>query len=140
MWLINHGITANVNVTVKNIIYVKKNVSNPSTSIHENGKYLASIVDDSVIRSDEVIKSYEEEIKSIPTNFNEKKFNLWSTKFLYLLLFLLITIALLIAVSIYRYLIKYQAKQKHLLSFHDTKLKQFCVGSMNWKWEIKLKI
>ena len=63
-------------MTVKNIIYVKKNVSNPSTSIHENGKYLASIVDDSVIRSDEVIKSYEEEIKSIPTNFNEKKFNL----------------------------------------------------------------
>ena len=72
MWLINDGITANVNVTVKNIIYVKKNVSNPSTSIHENGKYLASIVDDSVIRSDGVIKSYEEEIKSIPTNFNEK--------------------------------------------------------------------
>ena len=40
------------------------------------------------------------------------------------------TIALLIAVSIYCYLIKYQAKQKHL-SFYDTKLKQFCVGSIN---------
>ena len=36
-----------------------------------------------------------------------------------LLAFLLITIALLIAVSIYCYLIKYEAKQKHLLSFHD---------------------
>ena len=59
-------------MTVKNIIYVKKNVLNPSISIHENGKYLASIADDSVIRSDEVIKSYKEEIKSIPTNFNEK--------------------------------------------------------------------
>ena len=37
-----------------------------------------------------------------------------------LLAFLLITIALLIAVSIYCYLIKYQAKQKHLLSFNVT--------------------
>ena len=40
--------------------------------------------------------------------------------------FLLITIALLIAVIIYCYLIKYQAKQKHLLSFHltDNQLKE----------------
>ena len=37
-----------------------------------------------------------------------------------LLAFLLITIALLIAASIYCYLIKYQAKQKHLLLFHVT--------------------
>ena len=43
-----------------------------------------------------------------------------------LLAFLLITIALLIAVTNYCYLIKYQAKQKILLPFHDTnnKLKQ----------------
>ena len=40
--------------------------------------------------------------------------------FYILLAFLLITIALLIAVSIYCYLIKYRAKQKHLLPFHDT--------------------
>ena len=41
--------------------------------------------------------------------------------------FLLITIALLIAVSIYCCLIKYRAKQKHLLPFHDTnnELKKF---------------
>ena len=37
-----------------------------------------------------------------------------------LLRFLLITIVLLIAVSIYCYLIKYLAKQKHLLPFHVT--------------------
>ena len=37
-----------------------------------------------------------------------------------LLAFLLITIALLIGVGIYCYLIKYQAKQKNLLPFHDT--------------------
>ena len=40
--------------------------------------------------------------------------------FYILLVFLLITIALLIAVSIYCYLIKYGAKQKHLLLFHFT--------------------
>ena len=45
----------------------------------------------------------------------------------------------MIAVSIYCYLINYQAKQKHLLPFRDTKLKQFCVGSINWEWVIKLK-
>ena len=32
---------------------------------------------------------------------------------------LLITIALLIVVSIYCYLVKYWTKQKHLLPFHD---------------------
>ena len=37
-----------------------------------------------------------------------------------LLVFLLMTIAVLIAVSIYCYLIKYQAEQKHLLPFHVT--------------------
>ena len=35
------------------------------------------------------------------------------------LTFLLITMALLIAVTIYCYLMKYQSKQKHLLPFHD---------------------
>ena len=37
-----------------------------------------------------------------------------------LLVFLLITTALLIAVSISCYLIKYQEKQKHLVPFHNT--------------------
>ena len=41
--------------------------------------------------------------------------------FYILLAYLLTAIALLTAVSIYCYLIKYQAKQKHLLSFRDTK-------------------
>ena len=61
---------------------------------------------------DEVIKPYDEE-----TNFNEQK-TIGKTQNSYILLaFLLITIALLIAVSIYCYLIKYQAVQKHLLPF-----------------------
>ena len=33
------------------------------------------------------------------------------------------------AVSIYCYLIKYQAK--HFLPFYDTKLKQFCIDRIN---------
>ena len=37
--------------------------------------------------------------------------------------FLLITIVLLIPVSIYCYLVKHRAKQKHLLPFHNTNYK-----------------
>ena len=56
----------------------------PVTCNCENGKYLASIMDDSAIICDEVIESFDEdveaksydEIKTIPTNFNEKKTNL----------------------------------------------------------------
>ena len=50
----------------------KDYVWNPARCIGENGKYLASIMDDSVITCDETIKSYDEEIKTVPTNFNEK--------------------------------------------------------------------
>ena len=64
-------------------------------------------------------KSYDE-TKTIPTNFNEKKATCKTQNIYILPAFLLITIALLIAVSIYCYLIKYQAKQKHLLPYHDT--------------------
>ena len=88
-------------------------------------------MDDSAIIYDEVIKSYDEEIKTIPTNFNEKHLTCKTQSFYILLAFLLITITLLMFVSIYCYLLKYRAKQKHLLPFHDTKLKQFCVGCIN---------
>ena len=73
-----------------------------------------------MITCDEVIEPYVEEIKANPTNFSEKKYNLQLIKHCILIAFLLITIALLIAVSIYGYLIKYWEKQKHLLPFHDT--------------------
>ena len=81
-------------------------------------------MDDSAIISDEVIESYDEEIKTIPTNFNEKKATCKIQNFYVLLAFSLITITLLIAVSIYCYLIKSWSKQKHLLPFHNTKLEQ----------------
>ena len=66
-------------------------------------------MDDSAIMRDEVIQSYDKETKTVPTNFNEKK-KICETQNCYILLaFLLSSIALLIAVSIYRYLKKYQA-------------------------------
>ena len=77
-------------------------------------------MDYSAITCDEIIESYEEETKTISTNFNERKATYKTQNFYSLLWFLLITIALLTAVSIYCYLIKYRAKQKHLLPFHNT--------------------
>ena len=55
-------------------IYVceKDHVWNHATCDCENGKYLASIMDDSMIICDKVINSDDEEIETIPINFNEK--------------------------------------------------------------------
>ena len=55
-----------------------------------------------------------------------KKAKYKTQNFYILLSFLLITIRLLTAVSIYCYLIKHRAKQTHLLPFHvtDSKLRE----------------
>ena len=69
------------------------------------------------------LQSYEEEAEARQydeTNFNEKKATCKTQNFYILLEFLLITITLLIAVSIYCDLIKYRAKQKHLSPFNFT--------------------
>ena len=58
--------------------------------------------------------------KTVSTNFNEKNIACKTQNVHIILLVLWNTIALLIAVSIYCYLIKYPAKQKHLLPFHNT--------------------
>ena len=107
----------------------KDYVWKPATCNCENGKYLASIIDDSAIICDEVIESYHEEIKTIPSNFDEKNITCTAQNFYILFFFLLTTITLLIAVSIYCYLIKY----------HDTKTKQIYIGNINWKCVTKLK-
>ena len=65
---------------------------------------------------DEII----EETKAISTYLSNKKVTYKTKNFYILLAFSLITIALSIVVSIYCYLIKYQAKQKHLLPYHIT--------------------
>ena len=72
-------------------------------------------MDDSAITCDEITESYEKE-----KIFNERKTTCKMQNFCILLAFSLATIALLIAVSIYCYLIKYQPKQNHLLPFYDT--------------------
>ena len=52
-----------------------------------------------------------EEAKAIPTNFNKKNIICETKNFYILFTFLLISIALLVAVSIYFCLIKYKAKK-----------------------------
>ena len=57
-------------------------------------------MDDSKIIYDKVIESYDEEIKTIPTNFNKKKVT-WKTQGFYILIFIFINYySILIAVSI----------------------------------------
>ena len=106
-------------------------VWNPATCNCENGKYLASVMDDSTIICDEVIGSYDEKIKTISTNFNEKNLTYKTQNFYILFVFLLITIALLIAVNIDCYLIKYWSKRKHLLPSRNTELKQIYKDNIN---------
>ena len=98
----------------------KDYVRNSSTCSCENGKYLASIMDNSAIMCDEVKESNNEETKTIRTNFNEKKGTCKTQNLYTLLAFLLMIIAFLIAVINYCCLIKYRAKQKHLLLFDET--------------------
>ena len=92
-----NGIMQNVDVNAKNVMYVKKNyVQDPATCSCENGKYLASIMDDSAIRFDEYIELHDEH-----ANFNDQKATCKTQNFYILLAFSLITVALLIVVSIY---------------------------------------
>ena len=54
----------------------KDYVWNSATCNCKNGKYLASIMDDSVITCDEIIELYEEDMEAKSydeTNFNKKK-------------------------------------------------------------------
>ena len=69
--------------------------------------------------------------KTVPTNSNEKKIACETNDFCILLTVLLITTALLIAVNIYRYLTKYQAKENiyyHITS-QITNQKKFSINN-----------
>ena len=69
----------------------KRLICNPATFSFENGKYLASVIEDSVITSDKIL----EETETVATNFN-LKIAICETKKIYIsLAFLLITISLL---------------------------------------------
>ena len=104
---INGGITINVDVSVKNVMYVKSIIFGILLHVVvKMDKYLTCITDDSAITCDEINGPYDEE-----TSFNEKKATCKMENFYILLAFLLITIVLLITLSIYCYLIRYQTKQ-----------------------------
>ena len=70
-------------------MYEKDYILNPATCSCKNCKYLASIIDDWVITCDEITdadaeaKSYDDESKTIPTNFYEKNVTCTTIKFLY---------------------------------------------------------
>ena len=68
----NHKHQQNCECKKRHVCY-KDYIWNPSTCSCENGKHLASIMDDSVILCDEITESYSKEIKTIPTNFNREK-------------------------------------------------------------------
>ena len=95
---------------------------NPPTCSCKNGKYLANIMDDLVIMCYKIIDAATE-AKSGGETKNILKIKLMKQKvsLFILLTFSSIKIALLAAVSIYCYLIKYKSKQKHLLPFDITK-------------------
>ena len=91
--------------TLKNNRAWKKDyIWNPAISSCKNGKYLASIMDDSIITCDE----FTETTKSVPTKTVATK----STSLLILMTYLLIAISLLIGVGIFQYLMKCQAKRQ----------------------------
>ena len=81
---------------------------NPATCNCENAKYLGSIIDDLVITCDEIRNA--QKAKKVTADFNEKNAICKAKNIYGLLAFLSISIALLIAVSIYCCLIKYQVK------------------------------
>ena len=67
----------NVSVSAKiqiNTVCKKYYIWNPNTCTRENGNYLGSIIDNSVITCDEITESSKSvPTKSFPTTFNEKK-------------------------------------------------------------------
>ena len=113
----------------KHHICEKDYIRNPATCSCEDGKYLASIWMIQQLRVIKLLKKKQKQLQQIlmeKNNFISKKKISKPKTFYMLLAFLLITIALLIAVSTYCYLIKYKAKQKHLLPFYirNNKLKE----------------
>ena len=73
---------------------LKNNMLDPSTCSCKNGKYLAGIT------CDEIIRSYEKEVKTVPKKFNEKKAICKTQNFHILLTLLLNTMTLLIAFTV----------------------------------------
>ena len=116
---------------VENVIQIKDYIWNPAICSCKNNKYLASIINDSVTTCNEII---DRKKKKPLQKILIKKSAICKAKFFYILFaFLSITIALLIAVCIYCYLIKYRSKQEHLLTFYvaNNKPNEFYINNIN---------
>ena len=99
---INGGITINVSVSVRNIIYVQNKMF--GILVHVIVKMENEVIDaDSKV----IPKDDNDETETVPTNLNQRKVTSKMQNFYILLTFLLITIELWIAISIYCYLMKY---------------------------------
>ena len=113
---IRSGITIKIYVRVKNrkehYECKKYYILKPAACGCKCVKCLGSIIGDLVIKCDEII----EEINAVLTANVPTKST--STNFFILLVFSIITITLLTAVSIYCYLIKYLAEPRTLLPCH----------------------
>ena len=101
-------------------------VWNPAQYARESGKQLGSIIDNPAL-CDEIIGT----TKNILTKTNENKLICKMKNSFSLLAFLLIAKTLLITISIYCCFIKYQIKQKYLISFHDTSIKEIDIKNIS---------
>ena len=104
-----------------------------------NQKWTNNTCFQKMVTWDKIIDAEENE--TIPTSFNKKAIGK-TKKFYILLVILLIIIALLVAVSIYCYLIKYRAKQIYSLPFYaiNNKLKQILYKHYKLKWVMNSKM
>ena len=101
---INGGITINVDASVKDIIYLKKIIFRILLHVIVKMQNIQQVL--WMIHQLSAMKSQSKKTKE-KTKFNEKKVTCIMKNFNILLAFLLITIALLRAVIIYCYLMKY---------------------------------
>ena len=114
----------------------KKNyVQNPATCCSENDKYVIGTTDNSVIRNDKII----DPTKTVPRK--TVPIQSTSTNFYILLAFLLITIALLTAVTIYCYVISSKTKI-YIATLHHKQLikRSFVLIIYHKDWRAKKKL
>ena len=119
------NVGASAKIKEKHRVCQKYYILNPATCSCKNNKYLASIIDSSVITCDKIIHS----AKTFPTNFNRKMVTCKTRIYIFYLLFINYRI-IIDSCYIYCYLTKNWAKQKDLLSYTSqiTNSKKFFIN------------
>ena len=118
---INGGITVNVDVYVENLMYKKYIIFGIPLHVilkMENIQQVLWIIQRLCATK---LQNHTMKKQTISTIFNEKKATCKMQSLYILLAFLLIAIALLIALSIYCYFVKYQAKKKTFITISQHK-------------------